>query len=91
MKLAATLLLLLTATAAGVDTNADWVRGTGTVKLDSDGWGSVHFPEHYLDTHFCTVADNLDGVTVGFSSKVFTLSDGQPGEDIPWACVPIKP
>jgi hypothetical protein len=81
--------LLLTLLAARLNSDdADWARGTGTVKLDSDGFASVHLPDHYLDDHFCTVADGWDEITVGFSTKVFTLSDGKPDQEIQWACVP---
>lgn len=61
---------------------------SGVLVLDKDGWASKPFAPGFLDSHFCTVADGWDEVTVGFSAKGFTISDGQPRQEVPWACVP---
>jgi hypothetical protein len=63
-------------------------RDSGSVLLNHDGWVAVPFARGYLDNHYCVVADGWDDVAVGFSAKGFTVSDGMPGQEIYWACVP---
>jgi hypothetical protein len=60
----------------------------GVVTLDDDGRANVPFAPGFLDTHFCVVGDGWDDVSVGFSAKGFTVFEGKPGQEIPWACVP---
>lgn len=62
-------------------------RDSGVVTLDKDGRASAPFERGYLENHFCVVADGWDEVTIGFSAKGFTVSEGQPGQEIDWACV----
>jgi hypothetical protein len=63
---------------------------SGVVILDQDGWAAVPFAPGYLDSHYCTVADGWDEVTIGFSAKGFTVSEGKSGQKIYWACVAQK-
>jgi hypothetical protein len=63
---------------------------SGTLVLDDDGRGTVHLPEGYLDSHLCTAADGWDDVAVSFTAKFFTISEGKPKQEIPWACVPLS-
>jgi hypothetical protein len=65
-------------------------RENGTVTLDENGFGQVLLADGYLDTHFCSVADGWDDVSVGFSAKFFTVSEGKPNQKIAWACVPLN-
>jgi hypothetical protein len=60
----------------------------GTVLLNSAGHGYLLLPAGYLDAYFCTVGSRDDHVTIGFSSLVFTITEGEPGQKITWACVP---
>jgi hypothetical protein len=88
LKTVGALFFLTFLTSKSSSSDPDWARGNGSVKLDDDGFAAVHLPDRYLEDHFCTVADGWDEVTVGFSAQVFTISEGKPGQEIVWACVP---
>lgn len=81
-------LLLISASAEQTSKAED--RRSGVVVLDKDGWGMVRLPDVYLDSHLCTAGDSFDEITISFTTKYFTISEGKPDQHISWACVPLN-
>lgn len=81
-------LLLISAFARQPNKSDD--RKDGVVILDKNGWGMVRLPDAYLDNHLCTAGDGWDEITVSFTAKFFTISEGKPEQHISWACVPLN-
>jgi hypothetical protein len=87
LRITGVLLAFLLLTAMPGSGDADWAKGSGVLVLDDEGFGSIQFPDGYLENHFCSVADGWDEVSVGFSARLFTVSEGKPRQEIPWGCV----
>ena len=65
-------------------------QNSGKLVLDKDGSARFPFSRGYLDDHYCVVGDGWDEITVGFSARGFNVSEGQPDQEIYWACAPLK-
>lgn len=63
--------------------------GSGMITLDERGRALMTFPSGYLNTHFCSVGEGENEVTIGFTSNYFFITDGKPDQRITYACVPI--
>src|SRR5262249_11337178 len=90
MKMARCVVFFLALSAIAQHATEEGPKNAGTLVLDGHGFGTVHLPAGFLDTHYCSVGEGWDDISIGFTARYFTVSEGQPQQQIEWACVPTK-